>query len=403
MVLFWILGGVILSGLIIYCLQILAVRSALSPARDRGAQSVLSGSFPAISILKPLKGLEDNLFGNLESFCVQDYPQYEVIFSLQDENDPAHKVARKIKEKFADRPISIVVERGHHGLNPKVNNLFSAYQHSKYPVILISDSNVMVDPNYLRTIAKPMDDPEVGLVCNLIRGIGGKTLGSIFENLHLNSFILGNICFLDKYFRIPCVVGKSMLMRKSDLEAIGGLRSVKDVLAEDHFIGEKIRGQEQKVVISDYLINNINEYWGLQKFINRQVRWGKMRWKIGGVKYLLELTINPVFTACLPLLLFGPNRKTLSILALVCFMKMIGDFYLAKRISAAMHPLIYLFSPIKDFLIGLIWFVPFADDTVVWRGNRYLMSKDTRLSPCPERGGEWKYKIVEGIKAKLAW
>ena len=321
MALFWIFGVVTLWGLIIYVLQILAVRSALSPKGNREGHAIPSQSYPPISIIKPLKGLEDNLFGNLESFCLQAYPEYEVIFSLQDENDPAYKVVRKVKEKFSDKPISIVIERCQHGFNPKVNNLFPAYRHSKYPTILISDSNVMVDPCYLRTIVKPMDSPEVGLVCNLIKGTGGKTIGSIFENLHLNSFILGNICFLDKYLRIPCVVGKSMLMRKSDLEAIGGLGSVKDILAEDHFIGEKIRGQKQRVVISNYLINNVNEYWNLRKFINRHVRWGKMRWKIGGIKYLLELTINPVFTAFLPLLLLGPTDKTLSLLTLVCLMK----------------------------------------------------------------------------------
>jgi ceramide glucosyltransferase len=403
MALFWILGVIILWGLIIYALQIVAVRSALSSSGSRKTAPNLPQTFLPISILKPLKGLEDNLFDNLESFCVQDYPEYEVIFSLQDENDPAFKVARKIIEKFSDKPISIVIERCHHGFNPKVNNLFSAYRHSKYPIILISDSNVTVDPHYLRTIIKPMDNLEVGLVCNLIKGIGGKTIGSIFENLHLNSFILGNICFLNKYLKIPCVVGKSMLMRKSDLEAIGGLASVKDVLAEDHFIGEKIRGQRQRVVISNYLIHNVNEYWSLRKFINRHVRWGKMRWKIGGVKYLLELTINPVFTACLALLLLGPTAKTLFLMALVCLIKIIGDFYLGKSISTRMHPLVYLFSPIKDLLMGLLWFVPLVDDTVVWRGNRYLMGKDTALSLCPERGGEWKFRIVEGIKAKLAW
>jgi ceramide glucosyltransferase len=403
MVLFWILGGVILWGLIIYVLQIIAVRSALSSSRNRGDRATLSQSFPPISILKPLKGLEDNLFGNLESFCSQDYPEYEVIFSLQDENDPAYKVVRKVKEKFVDKPISIIIERCHYGFNPKVNNLFSAYRHSKNPTILISDSNVMVDPYYLRTIAKPMDNPEVGLVCNLIKGIGGKTIGSIFENLHLNSFILGNVCFLDKYLRIPCVVGKSMLIRKNDLDAIGGLASVKDVLAEDHFIGEKIRRQRKKVVISNYMVNNVNEYWGLQKFVNRHVRWGKMRWKIGGMKYLLELTLNPVFTAFLPLLLLGPTEKTLSVLALVCLIKIIGDFYLGRNISTPMHPLVYLLTPIKDFLMGLLWFIPLVDDTVVWRGNRYLMGKDTRLFLCPERGGTWKYRIIGGIKAKLAW
>jgi ceramide glucosyltransferase len=393
----------ILWGLIIYVFQIVAVRSTLSVSRNWRDRPILSQSFPPISILKPLKGLEDNLFGNLESFCVQDYPEYEVIFSLQDENDPAYKVARKVKEKFSDKSISIVVERCNLGFNPKVNNLFSAYQLSRYPMILISDSNVMVDPDYLRTIVRPMNNPEVGLVCNLIKGIGGKTLGSIFENLHLNSFILGNICFLDKYLKIPCVVGKSMLMRKSDLEAIGGFGSVKDILAEDHFISDKIRGQKQRVVISNYLINNVNEYWNLHKFINRHIRWGKMRWKIEEMKYLLELTINPVFTAWLALLLLGPTTRALSVLALVCLIKIIGDFYLARMISAPMHPLVYTLLPFKDFLIGMLWFVPFFSDTVVWRGNRYLIGKDTRLSLCPERRVAWKYRIMEGIKAKLAW
>jgi ceramide glucosyltransferase len=194
-----------------------------------------------------------------------------------------------------------------------------------------------------------------------------------------------------------------MLMRKTDLEAIGGLASVKDVLAEDHFMGEKIREQGQRVVLSNYLVRNVNEYWSLRKFINRHVRWGKMRWKIGGMRYLLELTVNPVFTACLPLLLFGPTEKTLSLLTLACLTKITGDFYLGRKLSRPMHPFLYLLSPIKDLLIGFIWFVPFTDDTVIWRGNRYLMGKNTRLSLCPEGGGEWKYRIMEGIKAKLAW
>jgi ceramide glucosyltransferase len=128
-----------------------------------------------------------------------------------------------------------------------------------------------------------------------------------------------------------------------------------------------------------------------------------MRWKIGGMKYFLELTINPVFTAFLPLLLFGLTEKTLLLLFSACLIKIIGDFYLGRSISTTIHPSLYLLSPIKDLLIGLLWFAPLADDTVVWRGNRYVMGKDTRLSLCPERGREWKYRIMEGIKAKLAW
>src|SRR3989338_793138 len=301
MVIFWIFAGLTILGLICYGLQVLAVRLHSSNSLSNiGEGASLPRPFPPISILKPMRGLDDSLFDNLESFCFQDYPQYEIIFCLQDYNDPACKVARKIKEKYCDRDISIVIEKYNKGLNPKVNNLIPAYKIAKYDHILISDSNVLVERDYLKMTAKQMSDPAVGLVTNIIRGVRAATLGSVFENLHLNSFIIGSVCFLDKFLKMPCVVGKSTLMRKSDLEAIGGFKAVKDVLAEDYVIGREIHKMGKKVVVSNYIINNVNEYWGLKKFINRHTRWGKLRWKIGGIKYISELISNPVFMSVIP-------------------------------------------------------------------------------------------------------
>jgi ceramide glucosyltransferase len=404
--LFWIFGGITFFGLVIYGLQILAVRSALKGSGTRDERKDSFRALPPISILKPLKGLEDNLFDNLESFCIQDYPEYEIICSLQDPNDPAYKIARKIKDRFPDRAFSILIESNEprdQGLNPKVNNLMPAYRHAKHPYILISDSNVKVNKNYLKTIVKPLEDPKVGLVSNLIRGMGGRTLGALFENLHLNSFILGNVCFLNKHLGLQCVIGKSMLMRKTDVEAIGGLLAFKDVLAEDHLIGEKIKKNGKRVVISNYMVNNMNEYWELKKFMNRHTRWGKMRWKIGGVKYFSEVIINPVFISLLPFLFWGIRKETLSLHLSVSLFKIMGDYYLGKKINTSIHPFAYLLSPIKDLLIGLIWFVPLASETVVWRGNRYLIGKETRLSLCPEKK-PWseKLKIVDSVRAMLA-
>ena len=400
--LFWIFGGITLFGLVVYGLQILAVRSTLTSVGNSESTTESSQSFPAISILKPLKGLEEDLFDNLESFCIQDYPEYEIVCSLQDPNDPAYKVAQKIKDRFPDKNISIITEPCNEGLNPKVNNLIPAYRRAKYPYILISDSNVKVDKNYLKSIAKPLEDPQVGLISNLIRGMGGKTLGSLFENLHLNSFILGNVCLLNKYLGIQCVVGKSMLMRKKDLEAIGGLRAFKDVLAEDHLIGQGIKERGQKVIVSNYMVNNTNDYWEIRKFMNRHTRWGKMRWKLGGVKYFSELIINPVFISCLPLLLWGPRMETLSMSLSVFLIKVLGNYYLGRKIKTSLNPLAYLLSPVKDLLIGLIWFIPLGSDTVVWRGNRYQIGRDTMLSFCPEKGETWKYRLLDPLRAKLA-
>jgi ceramide glucosyltransferase len=403
MEIFWIITSLTLLGLIGFGLQILAVRSYTETLKRLDEDRDSIETFPAISILKPLSGLDDNLFDNLESFCRQDYPKYEILCSIQDPNDPAYRVVEKVKKRFPEKEISILVERCNDGLNPKVNNMLPAYRHARYPYILISDSNVMVDRDYLRKSAQLMADSRVGLVTNLIRGVGAKTIGSLFENLHLNSFILGNVCLLQKFLDIPCVVGKSMLMRRCDLEAIGGLRAFKDVLAEDHFIGEKIRERGQQVILSSHMISNVNEYWGLKRFLNRHLRWGKMRWRILGYKYIIELVGNPVLLSSSSLLFEGPSERALVLIASVSLMKGMGDFYMGKKINAQLHPLAYLLSPLKDLLIGLVWFISVANDTVVWRGKRYLIGENTVLSPCPEKGiWTWRYRLLDRIRVRAA-
>jgi ceramide glucosyltransferase len=390
MELFWIFAAISGLGLVGYAMQILAIRRHLagqenrqgSQAAHRDPDSSASREFTGpISVLKPLKGLDDNLFDNLESFCLQDYPQYEIIFCLQDRNDPARKVAAKVQERHPDRDISIVVEDCQIGLNPKVNNLLPAYRRAKHPYILISDSNVRVGPDYLRAVIEPMRNPAVGLVSNPIRGVGGRSLGAIFENLHLNSFIMGSICFLDRFLRMPCVVGKSMLMRRIDLEAAGGLFAVRNVLAEDYVLGRKIHSMGLKVVLSEYPIDNVNYYWSLRRFVNRHTRWGKMRWCIGGFRYLFELLSNSVFVSWLSLLFWGPTSCTVALAGGVSVIKIAGDYLLARRISAGIPSWHFLFSPLKDLLVGILWFAPLLSRSVTWRGNRFRIGPDSLLEP----------------------
>ncbi|MGC1456635.1 MAG: ceramide glucosyltransferase [Nitrospirota bacterium] len=413
MTIFVICAGISIVGIILYLLQIGATYSLLRKKPKPDAQTTASTKdyTPPVSILKPLKGLDDNLFDNLESFCTQDYPEHEVLFCLQDLNDPAYKVAKKVQDKYPDRDISIIVEKCNAGLNPKVNNLIPAYRKARHPYILISDSNVMVGNRYLREIARYTRDPSVGLVSNLIHGVGGRSLGAILENLHLNSFIMGSVSFLDRFLGMPCVIGKSMLMKKVDLEALGGLIAFKDILAEDFIIGREMQKSGKTVVLSNYLVSNVNEYWGVKRFLNRHTRWGKLRWKIGGAKYLSELLANPVVMATLPVLLKGPSRETLSFAAFIGLIKVLGDFMLGRKIeSAAAHadyhkqsPLLYFLSPIKDLFIGVLWFIPLFSSTVVWRGNRYVIGRDSRLSLCPETGvGSWGYRITDSIRARMA-
>jgi len=400
--LFWLCSGLTALGLVIYALQIVAVKRSLAPSTDDD-QSCPPASLPPISVLKPLKGLDDNLFDNLDSFCRQSYQAYEIIFSLQNHNDPAYKIARMVKDRHPGKDIRIVIESCSRGMNPKVNNLIPAYRASRFDTVLISDSNVLVGPDYLRSIGRHLNDPSVGLVTSLIRGTGGRTFGSIFENLHLNSFIVGSVCFLDRFLRMPCVIGKSMLMRKKDLETIGGLDAVKDVLAEDFIIGRNMHAAGRRVVVDNYLINNENQYWDVRRFLNRHTRWAKLRWKIGGARYLVELLANPVFIACLPLIWSGFTGPAITLALCAAVLKIAGDHHLGLRTGAALPYAAYLMVPVKDLLIGILWFVPLLSDTVIWRGNRYRIVEDTRLIPVEETGLlSWRYRLASTILERFA-
>jgi len=413
MTVFIICAVISIAGIILYLLQAGAAYSLIKKKKVSVCLTAMHEPdyTPQVSILKPLKGLDDNLFDNLSSFCNQNYPSYEILFCLQDINDPAYKVARRVQERSPGRNISIVVEKCNIGLNPKVNNLIPAYRRARHPYVLISDSNVMVDENYLQEIMRFTADPSVGLVSNLIRGIGGRSLGALFENLHLNSFIIGSVSFLDRVLGMPCVIGKSMLMKKDDLEALGGLDAFKDILAEDFIIGREMQRSGKKVVLSNYVISNVNEYWGVKRFLNRHTRWGKLRWNIGGAKYISELLVNPVFIATLPILFMGPSQGTLSLAAFISLIKVLGDSMIGRTIESSaastynhkQSSLVYFLAPIKDILIGILWFVPLLSSTVVWRGNRYIIGKDSRLSPCSENEAwSWGFRITERRRARVA-
>jgi ceramide glucosyltransferase len=400
MALFFIFAGLVMVGMVNIVLENLAIRSMIPenqvlPESDllSAAQGAMNGErntspplsqagfSPPVSILKPLKGLDDDLFDNLVSFCNQDYPKYEIIFTLEEKHDPALKLARKIKKMYPRKKISVVIGQREYALNPKVNNLIPAYRISQFPYILISDSDVRADKDYLTEIMKHMEDPCVGLVSNLIRGIGSRTFGSLLENLHLNSFVIGNVAIMTELFRLPVVVGKSMLIRKKDFEEIGGFEAVKDVLAEDYVIGDLMHKKGKKIVTSGHVVNAVNHYRTLKQFLKRHARWGKLRLKLGGIKYVPEILSNAVFVSCLSLIVVGPTVGTIAFAATVSLIRILGDYSLGRRIRSAHHFFHYFLSPLKDIIMGFIWFVPFVSRTVMWRRHKFKLAKDTLLVP----------------------
>jgi ceramide glucosyltransferase len=362
----------IVVGFISYAILIFALRSLIKV-------NFSSSYTPLVSIIKPIKGIDDNLFDNLESFCNLDYPQYELIFSLPSCADPAYKIANKIKLKYLNRDIKIVIDDSLYGLNPKVNNMYKAYMMAKSDIIIISDSNVLVGKDYIKQTVKYLKNNEVSVVTNPIRGTRALSFGALLENLQLNTFVTCGMAFLNTKTHIPCVVGKSIIFSKKDLEEVGGFWFIKNYLAEDFMIGKLIKEKNKKVALSNYFIDNVNEYWDIKKFLNRHSRWAKMRWKIGGAFYISEILANPVFLSFIGLFIFGFSSAALSIFVAVWFFKAALDYYVGYLINADIKVFYYFLSPVKDIIMGIVWFVPFVNTKVYWRGKKYSIGKNTLL------------------------
>lgn len=372
------------------CLSLLTVLAADWSARaaaSRAPARPLPGKpLPAVSILKPLKGEDDGLYENLASFARQDYPDYEILFGAEDAGDPALDVALRVKRDFPEVRISVHVCGGGSGRNPKVRNLSVLAARARHDAVLISDSNVRVDAGYLRDTAAELQDPRVGLVTNLIAGIGGEdeSLGSLLENLHLNTFVVGATTLARAAAGRACVVGKSMLFRRSDLSRLGGWRALRNVLAEDYLLGRKFEKAGFSVALSPHVVYTVNESWSSLRFLSRHLRWGQLRRRIAPGAFLAELLLNPVLLVAMALAVRGSNLRPseAALAAGAVALKCAADAQVVGRLRRRrLSALDAAFIPLKDLLIAAVWPMAALKRSVCWRGNELRIGRASRLLP----------------------
>jgi len=343
------------------------------------------GPFAPVSVLKPLKGVDADLEANLESFFRLDYPCYEVVLGVADPGDPALEVARRVAARHPHVPSAVVADERRVGHNPKVNNLANLLARARHGMILISDSNVAADPALLRDMVAELEQPGVGLVTSQIRGVGGTGLGGVLEAVQLNAFVSGAVAAVTRVGRRVCAVGKSMLLRRSDLERIGGFHRLGRYLAEDQVCGEEVRALGLAVVVSSRPVDNVLGHLGVRGFSARHLRWARIRRRIAAPWYLAEVLANPVPPA-LALVAVDPRPVTAGLaaatLGTLSVLARGAERRLAVRRSALVYPPLEL---LRGVLVGLLWPVPFVSSSVEWRGNRFTLGRRTLLEPAGRR------------------
>jgi ceramide glucosyltransferase len=375
------LFAVAAAGLVLLAAEGVALRRQLAPAPPRPSRPA------ALSVLKPLRGVDDDLEANLASFAALDWPAYEVLLGLHDEGDPAAVVARAAAARWPG-VFRVVIQRRELGLNPKVNQLDTLVAEARHELLVISDSNVRVAPGYLAEIAARLEDPAVGLVTHLIAGVAEENAGALLENLHLVGGIAPGIAAAKRIAGRDVVMGKSMALRRADLEALGGLVPVKDVLAEDYVIGLAVPGRlGKRVEIACRPIANVIRRRSLMQFVLRARRWSVLqRHLVGNVPYAAQVLRNPVFLAALALAA-GPSPAAAGAFLAVAAARAALDAAAGRALRPPGFRLRDLWAvPAKDLVLALGWLEGFFGKTVEWRGRRLRVLPGSRLAP-PEVPG----------------
>jgi len=366
-----------IASIFYYVLCMWSAAAFLREQKTAGERAYPTPTLPGVSILKPLKGTDPEMYDSFRSHCVQDYPEYEILFGVSEADDPALEFVKRLKQEFPQHAIRMMVCEQKLGANIKVSNLAQMAREARYGVFVVSDSDIRVPPDYLRRVVKLLSETKVGLVTCLYRGVASGTLGSRLESLGISTdFIPGVLAARAIEGGIRFGLGSTLAFRRRDLQTIGGFESFADYLADDHELGKRIAALGKEVKISDVVVETLLRRYTMREFLTHQLRWARTirdarPWGYAGLglTFGLPWALLAVAAAHGATLAWGLLIAVLAMRLGVMFA--VGRRVLRDRQAVTMLPLL----PLRDIVALLVWTVSFVGHTVVWRGDRFELKK----------------------------
>jgi len=369
--------------------QLLCLVSAADFFRAAARPPPSGPSFtPPVSVLKPLRGVDDGTESCLASFCRQDYPDYEVIFGVRDAADPAVALVARLRSRFPGRRIKLVVNPARVGASAKVSNLHNMLRAAEHETLVLSDCDARVGPDYLRAVVGPLADRGTGLVTCLYRPTGHTNFAALMEALGLTGEFAPGVLVARRLDGVKFAFGASIATRRGVLEGFGGFAAIADYLGDDFLVGNLTAAAGYRVELSPYVVETFIPRYRWGEMFRHQLRWARSTRHRRPLGYLGLLFTHTAPLAFLALALFpaaGPARAA-------------GLAGLATRFLAAwligcvgfrdlcLRRYFYLL-PARDLLSFVVWLVGFAGNTVHWCGDRYRLEARGRLVPLAPEGG----------------
>jgi ceramide glucosyltransferase len=339
-----------------------------------------ASEYPPVSLLKPLKGVDPGIYESLRSHCLQDYPEYEIVFGVNQADDPAVPLVKRLQEEFPQRVVQLVVCAKTLGTNTKVSNLVQMLGSARFDYLIVNDSDIQVEPDYLRRVLPPLSGPRVGMVTCLYRGIAARSLGSALESIGISSDFAGGV-LVARYIEggVRFGLGSTLAFRRRQLDAIGGFEAVVDYLADDYELGRRIAGLGLQVELSEVVVGTVLPPYHLRGFFQHQLRWARSvrdsrKW--GYVGLLLTFGLP---WALLTLVASGGATWAWGVLGAAALLRLLVAITVGTVVLRDPQvPRFLLLIPLRDLAALLVWGVGFVSNTISWRGNSFHL-KDGKL------------------------
>jgi ceramide glucosyltransferase len=336
------------------------------------------GSTP-VTVLKPLCGDEPGLYRHLRSFCEQDHPQFQIIFGLRDAADAALAVVERLQAEFPAVSIDVVINPLQYGANRKSSNLINMMAKARHDLLVIADSDTLVRADYLRTVTAPLADRAVGLVTSTYRDVPTPLLWSRLGAMYINEWYMPSVLLTWLFGYSGYASGQTLCLRRSTLDAIGGLEATANYLADDYRLGELIRATGLRIVLSPALVIAEHHEPNLDLLLRHEMRWMRTIQVLRPRSYrMMFLSFNlPLASLGLLCCVWLPSLAVASwsLFGVVVFARM--GLYFAHRLGGERPVLsdIWLL-PVRDLLLCWVWCRSFFASRLTWRDREFDVDVD---------------------------
>jgi ceramide glucosyltransferase len=382
-----------LSSTVFLCIALAGVHKFRSEAtgQRREAAALSAGQLPPVSILKPLHGLEPQLERNLESFFLQDYPEFEILFALDTGGDAALPIARALCEKYPQIPSRILITGEAPWPNPPAYSFSRMAEEARHDLLITSDSDVEVAPDYLRQVVPPLLAPKVGMVTCVYRGLNAGTFWSLLDAIGMSVEMTAGVMAANLLEGMKFGLGPTIAVRRGALDSIGGYRVLGDYFSNDFVIGNMIAQRGDTVVLSRHIIAHVVPPMTFRRMWQRQLRWAT------GTKHSRPKGhFGTVFTYAVPYGLFGLLAGVLlhrpawglALLAISLLNRTVEALAIGWGVTrdreCLRKPWLYA---LRDLLGFCVWTASYLSRNMQWRDGRFELVQGGRILVRERRGG----------------